>query len=106
MEEETELGPLSSVKQAQEVEKQVSESVEMGAKLITGGHRNGAFYEPTVLTGVKPGMPVFDEEVFGPVFAIMEVGSPEQALELSNQSKFGLGMQVFTQSEEYGQAFY
>ena len=60
MEEETQLGPLSSVKQAQEVEKQVRDSVEQGAKLITGGHRNGAFYEPTVLTGVKPGMPAFD----------------------------------------------
>jgi len=105
MEEETQLGPLSSVKQAQEVEKQVRDSVEQGAKLITGGHRNGAFYEPTVLTAVKPGMPVFDEEVFGPVFAILEVDSPEQALELSNQSKFGLGMQVFTQSESTANLF-
>ena len=72
----------------------------MGAKLLLGGHRNGAFYEPTVLTGVRPGMPLFDEEVFGPVFAVMEADSPEHALELSNQSRFGLGMQVFTQSED------
>ncbi|MCK4751111.1 MAG: NAD-dependent succinate-semialdehyde dehydrogenase [Bacteroidales bacterium] len=105
MEEDTDLGPLSSVKQAEEVEIQVRDSVEKGAKLITGGHRDGAFYEPTILTGVKPGMRVFDEEVFGPVFAISEADSPAHALELSNQSKFGLGMQVFTQSEPSAQLF-
>ena len=105
MEEETDIGPLCSVKQAQEVEKQVRDSVEQGAKLITGGHRNGAFYEPTLLLGVKPGMPVFDDEVFGPVFAIMEADSPEKALELANQSRFGLGIQVFTQSESSASLF-
>ncbi|MEN8229606.1 MAG: NAD-dependent succinate-semialdehyde dehydrogenase [Bacteroidota bacterium] len=105
MEEKTDIGPLSSVKQAREVEKQVRDSVEKGAKLMTGGHRNGAFYEPTLLIGVKPGMPLFDEEVFGPVFAIMEVDSPEKALELSNQSKYGLGIQVFTQSESSATLF-
>ncbi|MCK5134998.1 MAG: NAD-dependent succinate-semialdehyde dehydrogenase [Bacteroidales bacterium] len=105
MEEETDIGPLSSVKQAEEVEKQVKDSVEKGAKLITGGHRNGAFYEPTIITGVQPGMRVFDEEVFGPVFAVLEADSPEHALELSNQSRFGLGLQVFTQSESSAQLF-
>jgi succinate-semialdehyde dehydrogenase/glutarate-semialdehyde dehydrogenase len=105
MEEDTDLGPLSSVKQAQEVEKQVRDSVENGAKLLSGGHRNGAFYEPTILTGVRPGMPVFDEEVFGPVFAVSIADSPAHALELSNQSKFGLGMQVFTQSDPSAKLF-
>jgi len=99
MEKETDVGPLSSDKQAREVERQVKQSVEMGAKLLSGGHRNGAFYEPTLLSGVRPGMPVFDEEVFGPVFAVTLADSPEHALELNNQSKFGLGMQLFTQSE-------
>jgi succinate-semialdehyde dehydrogenase/glutarate-semialdehyde dehydrogenase len=99
MNESTQVGPLVSVSQAKEVEKQVTESIRLGAKLMLGGKRNGAFYEPTILTGVAPGMPVFDEEVFGPVFAILEAGSPQQALELSNQSKFGLGVQLFTQSE-------
>jgi succinate-semialdehyde dehydrogenase/glutarate-semialdehyde dehydrogenase len=99
MEELTQVGPLVSVNQAKEVELQVAESIRMGAKLLLGAKRNGPFYEPTVLTGITPGMPVFDEEVFGPVFAIMEAGSPEHALELSNQSRFGLGMQLFTQSE-------
>ncbi len=105
MEEGTDIGPLSSTKQAEEVEKQVRESLEMGAKLITGGHRDKAFFEPTLITNVKPGMPLFDEEVFGPVFAVTEASSPEEALKLSNQSSFGLGMQVFTQSEEMSRIF-
>ena len=100
MEEATQVGPLVSVDQAKEVEAQVAESVKKGAKLQWGGKRNGPFYDPTILTGVTPGMPVFDEEVFGPVFAIMEAESPRHALELSNQSKFGLGVQLFTQSED------
>ena len=99
MEEETQVGPMVSVKQAKEVEEQVRTSIKMGAKLLLGGNRNGSFYEPTVLSGIMPGMPAFDQEVFGPVFAIMEAGSPQQALELSNQSRFGLGVQLFTQSE-------
>lgn len=105
MEEKTDVGPLSSVQQAKEVERQVKISVEMGAKLLTGGHRNGAFFEPALVTGVKPGMPLFDEEVFGPVFAISEVDSAEKALELSNQSLFGLGLQLFTQNEELAKRF-
>jgi len=99
MEEKTQVGPLVSVKQAREVEEQVAASIQMGAKLLQGGKRDGSFYEPTVLSGIMPGMPVFDEEVFGPVFAIMEAGSPQQALDFSNQSRFGLGVQLFTQSE-------
>ncbi|MFO7669239.1 MAG: NAD-dependent succinate-semialdehyde dehydrogenase [Bacteroidales bacterium] len=105
MDEKTDVGPLSSVKQAMEVERQVKRSVEMGAKLLSGGHRNGAFYDPTLVTGVKAGMPLFDEEVFGPVFAVTWADSPEIALELSNQSKFGLGMQMFTQSESAASMF-
>ena len=105
MEEGTQVGPLVSIKQAKEVEEQVSKSVEMGAKLLLGGERNGAFYKPTILSDVTPGMPVFDEEVFGPVFAVMEASSPEHALELSNKSKFGLGMQLFTASEHSAKLF-
>ena len=105
MKEGTQVGPLVSIRQAKEVEEQVSRSVEMGAKLLLGGERNGAFYQPTILSGVAPGMPVFDEEVFGPVFAVLEASSPEHALELSNKSHFGLGMQVFTGSERSAELF-
>ena len=105
MDEGTQVGPLVSVKQAREVEEQVRKSVEMGAKVLLGGKRQGAFYQPTILSEVTPGMPVFDEEVFGPVFAVMEAASPEHALELSNKSNFGLGMQVFTGSERSAELF-
>ena len=105
MDEKTRIGPLSSVKQAKEVERQVRSSIDSGATLVSGGGRDGAFFEPTILTGVRPGMPVFDEEVFGPVFAVTEARSAEHALELSNQSGFGLGMQVFTESGEKAELF-
>jgi succinate-semialdehyde dehydrogenase/glutarate-semialdehyde dehydrogenase len=105
MSPETEVGPLSSEKQAREVEQQVNRSVSMGARLLRGGKRNAAFYEPTILLDAEPGMPVFDEEVFGPVFAITEVDSAARALELSNQSRYGLGMQLFTRSEEEARQF-
>lgn len=105
MDEKTDLGPLSSAKQAKEVERQVKASVELGAKLHIGGHRNGAFYDPTLVTGVRPGMPLFDEEVFGPVFALCLADSAEHALELSNNSGYGLGIQVFTQSKKHMKLF-
>jgi succinate-semialdehyde dehydrogenase/glutarate-semialdehyde dehydrogenase len=105
MDEGTQVGPLVSVSQAKEVEEQVRKSVEMGAKLLLGGEREGAFYQPTILSEVTPGMPAFDEEVFGPVFALMEASSPEHALELSNKSNFGLGLQVFTGSESSAELF-
>jgi succinate-semialdehyde dehydrogenase/glutarate-semialdehyde dehydrogenase len=77
----------------------------MGARLLLGGERDGAFFQPTILTDLDPEMPVVQEEVFGPVFAILEARSPEHALELSNRSKFGLGMQVFTASEQAAELF-
>jgi succinate-semialdehyde dehydrogenase/glutarate-semialdehyde dehydrogenase len=105
MEEGTQVGPLVSVSQAREVEDQVKRSMEMGARLLLGGERDGAFFQPTILTDLAPGMPVVEEEVFGPVFALMEASSPEHALELSNSSRFGLGMQVFTSSESSADLF-
>lgn len=105
MNEDCDVGPLSSVKQAMEVERQVKDSVALGAKLLSGGHRKDAFYDPSIVSGVRPGMPLFDEEVFGPVFAITLADSPEHALDLSNQSRFGLGMQLFTQSESAKKIF-
>jgi succinate-semialdehyde dehydrogenase/glutarate-semialdehyde dehydrogenase len=93
---QTEIGPLSSVSQAETIEKQVSESLSMGARLATGGIRDNAFYKPTVLLGVKPGMPVFDEEVFGPVAPIIVARDIHEAVSLANKTKFGLGVTVFT----------
>ncbi len=92
----TDLGPLSSEAQALEVEKQVKNSLALGAKLLVGGERNGTFYLPTVLDKVTPGMPCFDEEVFGPVASIIKASSELKAIELSNKSNFGLGATIFT----------
>jgi len=94
--EDTEMGPLARVDLAKDVENQVNKSIEMGAKLITGGKRDGAFYQPTVLTDVTTEMPVFNEEVFGPAVPVISFGAFEEAVELSNKSSFGLGVTIFT----------
>lgn len=100
MDEDAYIGPLARVDLAEEVEKQVEESVKMGAKIITGGNRNNAFYEPTILTDVTTDMPVFKEEVFGPVAPVMPFSTFEEAVELSNATEFGLGVTVFTENIE------
>jgi succinate-semialdehyde dehydrogenase/glutarate-semialdehyde dehydrogenase len=102
---ETTLAPLFSEVQADEIEHQVKASQKAGATLLTGGKKKKTFYEATILTGVQPRMPVFDEETFGPVFAVIKADDKEHALALSNQSDFGLGMQVFTQSEVSAELF-
>ncbi len=95
-----EIGPMSSVNQAQEVERQVNDSLECGASLLVGGERNGAFYQPTVIVDVKPGMAVFDEEVFGPVAPVLIFKDLQEAINLSNLSRYGLGVSVFTNQPE------
>lgn len=100
MDESTDIGPLARVDLARDIEKQVNDSVAMGANIVAGGRRSDAFYEPTILTGVTPDMPVFKEEVFGPVAAVMAFNDFEEAVALSNGSEFGLGVQVFTEDVE------
>ena len=98
--EDTEMGPLARVDLAKDVENQVNKSIEMGAKLVTGGKRDGAFYQPTVLINVTTQMPVFNEEVFAPAVPIMPFKAFEDAVELSNKSSFGLGVTIFTKDIE------
>ena len=98
--EATDIGPLARIDLAEQIEKQVNDSIDMGAKIITGGRRNDAFYEPTILTGVTTDMPVFKEEVFGPVAAVLPFDNFEEAVKLSNGTEFGLGVQVFTEDVE------
>lgn len=92
--EETEIGPLARVDLAEELELQVNKSVEMGAKIVVGGKRREAFYEPTVLTEITPEMPVFKEETFGPVAVVVKFKIFEEAVELSNLTSFGLGVSI------------
>ncbi len=94
------LGPQASVSLRNELHQQVLRSVEMGAKLLTGGELSkikGAFYPATVLSGVKKGMPAYDEELFGPVAALIKVKNENEAIETANDSIFGLGAAIFSQ---------
>ena len=94
--ETTQIGPLSSRKQAEEVALQVQKSVTMGAKVVIGGSKKDCFYSPTLLTEVTTDMPVFKEEVFGPVASAISFRTEEEAIQLANQSRFGLGASIFT----------
>ncbi|MDO8483190.1 MAG: NAD-dependent succinate-semialdehyde dehydrogenase [bacterium] len=96
---ETDIGPLATEHILAEVEKQVKKSVAKGAKVVLGGTRlkmKGHFYPPTVLTKVKKGMPVYDEEVFGPVAPIIEVANDAEAIRIANDTPYGLGATLFT----------
>jgi succinate-semialdehyde dehydrogenase/glutarate-semialdehyde dehydrogenase len=95
----TDIGPLASKEFRDELHNQVNESVLAGAKLITGGYipeNKGAFYPPTILADVRPGMRAFDEELFGPVAAIIKAGNESDAISLANNSLFGLGAAIFS----------
>lgn len=102
----TSVGPLAREDLRRELHGQVRRSVRAGARLLLGGklpHGDGFYYPPTVLTDVKPGMPAFDEELFGPVAAIVPARDEEHALELANQTPFGLGAAVFTRNRRRGE---
>jgi succinate-semialdehyde dehydrogenase/glutarate-semialdehyde dehydrogenase len=96
LDDETQIGVLANTKQADLIEDQVQSSVKAGAKILTGGEKNKAYYSPTVLTDVKPGMKVFDEETFGPVAAFIKANSTDEIFELSNNSGYGLGVSICT----------
>jgi succinate-semialdehyde dehydrogenase/glutarate-semialdehyde dehydrogenase len=94
--EQTTIGPLASVQQAKAVDNQVKRSVGMGARILTGGNMKNAFYSPTILLDVQPGMPVFNEEVFGPVAPVIIARDTAEAVSLANMTEFGLGVSLFT----------
>ena len=101
--ENVQLGPLSSQDQFETVRDQVKESVDKGAKVLCGGEvpdRTGAYYPATVLSGLKPGMPAFDDEIFGPVASIIRAKDDEDAMRLANDSRYGLGGGIFSKDED------
>jgi succinate-semialdehyde dehydrogenase/glutarate-semialdehyde dehydrogenase len=104
--EETEIGPMARHDLRDALHRQVEESVAKGARCLLGGripNDPGAYYPPTVLTEVKKGMPAYDEEVFGPVAAVIPAGNEEEAIAIANDSPFGLGGGVFTRDLARGE---
>ncbi|MDG3581950.1 NAD-dependent succinate-semialdehyde dehydrogenase [Galbibacter pacificus] len=96
--EKTYIGVLARESLAEDLEKQVEDSLKMGAHVLLGGKRKQAYYPPTILTDVTNEMPVFIEETFGPVIAIKTFKTIEEAIEISNTSEFGLGVSLFTEN--------
>ena len=101
--EKNTLGPLARIDLAEKIEKQLKKSIELGARLLVGGTRSGCNFQATLLDNVKPGMPAFDEETFGPLAAVIEAKNEEEAIALANQSRFGLGATVWTQDLTRGE---
>lgn len=100
MNADTYIGVLAREDLAKDIEKQVNDSIKLGAKLEIGGRRNGTYFEPTVLSGVTAKMPMFKEETFGPAIGITTFTTDEGAVKLSNDSDFGLGVSIFTKDME------
>ena len=101
--ENTAMGPLSSETAADRLEDQVKRAIDNGAEAVIGGKRDGNFFEPTILTGIEPGDEASQEEFFGPVAQVYKVGSEDEAVELANQTPFGLGSYVMTTDKEQGE---
>lgn len=100
------LGPMARYDLRDNLHRQVTKSIELGAKLITGGSipdHPGAFYPSTVLTGCRKGMPVFDEETFGPVAAVCSAKDEGEAVAIANDTSFGLGASVYTRNSRRGE---
>lgn len=100
MNEKTTMGPVARVDLAETIEKQCTETVRQGARLLHGGNRNGCNVQPILLDQVKPGMTAFDEETFGPLAVIIEARDEQEAVKLANQSNYGLGSALWTRDLE------
>jgi succinate-semialdehyde dehydrogenase/glutarate-semialdehyde dehydrogenase len=102
---ETTMGPMARQDLRDELHRQVVNSVKKGAEVVLGGeipNRKGAFYPPTILENVTPGMPAYDEELFGPVAAVIKVKNEAEAIKTANDTPFGLGAAVFTKDLKRG----
>jgi succinate-semialdehyde dehydrogenase/glutarate-semialdehyde dehydrogenase len=106
LDEETDVGPLARRDLRDLLHRQVQTSVDCGAQCLLGGQvptGHGVYYPPTVLTDVAPGMPAYEEELFGPVAAVIPVQDADEAVAKANDSPFGLGAAVFTRDTREGQ---
>ena len=106
LEETTDVGPQARADLRDELHEQVSKSIQKGARCLLGGEipeGNHAFYPPTLLTNVQPGMPAYEEELFGPVAAIITAADEAEAIKIANDTEFGLGSAIFTSNLEKGE---
>jgi succinate-semialdehyde dehydrogenase/glutarate-semialdehyde dehydrogenase len=104
--EDTDIGPQARQDLRDDLHRQVVDSIKIGARCLLGGeipYGKGAYYSPTVLTDVKKGMPAYDEELFGPVAAIIPAKDEVDAVRIANDSVFGLGAAVFTSDKSIGE---
>lgn len=104
----TDVGPLSSKQILEAIEKQVGDSVKMGAKIITGGKRisgKGYFYPPTILINITRRMAVYHEETFGPVAVVFIIKDDSEAIKIANDTKYGLGASVWTKNKKRANRF-
>ena len=101
--EDTVLGPLSSLLAAERLQEQIDRAVAQGATLLTGGTRDGAFFAPTVLADVTADMDLYREELFGPAAVVYRAADEDAAVAIANGTPFGLGSYVFTTDAEQGE---
>lgn len=99
----TTMGPVARIDLAEALEAQLQQSLQRGARLVYGGTRSGSNVQPTLIDQVVPGMPAFDEETFGPLAAVIRARDDDHAIELANNSRFGLGASVWTRDIERGE---
>jgi len=101
--ENSKMGPMARKDLRDDLHEQVTKSVEKGAKILCGGkipEQKGYYYPATVLDNLKPGMPAYDDELFGPVASLIKAKDQEEAFKIANDSKFGLGGGIFTKDEK------
>jgi len=106
--EKTQLGPLANADAVTSLDADVQKSVAAGARVLTGGHplkRPGNFYAPTVLTDIPKESPAYREEFFGPVASIFRVRSADEAIQIANDSRFGLGASAWTNDPKETELF-
>lgn len=103
--DEVDYGPMASEDQAQALLEQVQTAIKKGAKAVLGGDRpkmEGAFFNPTILTDIKPSNPVYQQELFGPVAMVFNVKNEKEAIKMANNHRYGLGGSVWTQDRDRG----
>lgn len=98
---QTQIGPLARLDLAETLDNQLKKSIKKGAKLLLGGNKNNCLFHPTLLGEVKPGMPAFDQETFGPLACLIKAENDQEMINLANQSSFGLGVNLFSENTEY-----